>query len=163
VASALARVLGVRETGQRPLAEDLAAFLRDQRLLLVLDNCEHLAAGVAPLVADLLQTCPRLVVLATSRAPLRLAGEQEYPMPPLALPALPAPAWPPGPAALARAEAVALFVQRAAAGRPDFALDAENALAVAEVCARLDGLPLAIELAAARVKVLPPSALLARL
>jgi transcriptional regulator with XRE-family HTH domain len=146
----------------------LRDHLRERRLLLVLDNCEHLLEGVAPLVADLLAAAPGLTALATSREALRVAGEHEYPVSPLALPPRPGPpgapaAPPPDPAALAQYEAVALFVERAVAAKPDFAVTNATAPAVAELCHRLDGLPLALELAAARVKVLPPPALLARL
>jgi predicted ATPase/class 3 adenylate cyclase/Tfp pilus assembly protein PilF len=163
VPSAIAQALGVREAGGRTLAEGLRDHLRDKRLLLIVDNCEHLLPGAAPAVTDLLAAAPRLKVLATSRAPLRLAGEREYPVPPLRLPDPPAPARPPDPAALARSEAVALFAERAAAVAPAFAVTAETAEAVAGICRRLDGLPLALELAAVRTKVLPPAALLARL
>ena len=159
VAAAIGQALGVREAGDEPLADRLAAFLRDKRLLLVLDNFEHVVEA-APLVADLLAACPGLKALVTSRVRLRVSGEREYPVPPLAL------APPDGQAGgdrVAQSEAVRLFVERAQSVRPDFALTAENAGAVAAICARLDGLPLAIELAAARVKVLPPGALLARL
>jgi len=135
------------------------AALSRRHLLLVLDNFEHLpdAAGV---VGDLLAACPELKVLATSRAPLRVYGEREAPVPPLGLPDS---ARLPAPEALADFPAVALFVERARAVRPDFALTADNAAAVAELCRRLDGLPLAIELAAARVKLLAPAAIVARL
>ena len=159
VLAAVARALGVREEGDRPLADRVAAVLRPRQLLLVLDNCEHVLAAAAD-VAALLAACPALQVLATSRAPLRLAGEHVYPVPPLALPD---PAAAPSPTALAGIEAIALFAQRARAADPAFALTDGNAAAVAEVCRRLDGLPLAIELAAARSPVLPPAALLARL
>jgi predicted ATPase/DNA-binding NarL/FixJ family response regulator len=166
VPQAVAAALGVREAPGRPLVESLRAFLQDRVALLVLDNCEHLLSGAAPLVADLLAAALGLRVLATGRAPLRVTGEQECPLNPLALPA------PAGAAGAGRADEVArvagseagrLFVERARAVRPDFALTAGDAGAVGEVCVRLDGLPLAIELAAARVKVLPPAALLARL
>src|SRR5262249_13990851 len=133
--------------------------LRNRQLLFVLDNCEHLPAA-APAVGELLAACPGLTVLATSRAPLHLYGESEYPVPPLALPDL---ARLPDTVALAGVAAVALLVERARAVRPDFGLTAQNAAAVAEICVRLDGLPLALELAAARLKLLPPQALLARL
>ncbi len=159
VPGAIATALGVREAPGQPLLATLAAFLREKSLLLVLDNCEHLLAA-APLVAELLASCPRLVVLATSRAPLRLTGEQEFPVPPLALPAADAT---PAPDALLASPAVALFCARARAVRPDFALHEVNAADVAAICRRLDGLPLALELAAARLRVLPPSALRARL
>jgi non-specific serine/threonine protein kinase len=159
LAVAVAGVLGVRETGQRPLSGALATFLRNRRLLLVLDNVEHLLPGV-PVIADLLASCPGLTVLATSRAALRLAGEHQLAVPPLSLPE---PGRSPTPDGLLQYEAPALFVQRAVAARADFAVTADTAPAVAELCRRLDGLPLAIELAAARVTLLPPPALLARL
>ena len=143
----------------------------------MLDNCEQVL-GAAPALAHLLALCPRLVLLATSRAPLRVRGEHELALAPLALPDLPrvplapgraGPADAPAPAraldpeALAQYPAVALFVGRAAAVRRDFALTADNARAVAELCVRLDGLPLAIELAAARLRLLPLPALVERL
>ncbi|CAA9566453.1 MAG: hypothetical protein AVDCRST_MAG73-4175 [uncultured Thermomicrobiales bacterium] len=159
VGAALARGLGVREGGDRATAERLGAALRDRHLLLVLDNFEHVVLA-APLVADLLAACPRLTVLVTSRVPLRLAGEHRYPVPPLRLPD------PDGDDPVAdpdQAASVRLFAARARAVDPGFAMDEANAGIVAEICRRLDGLPLAIELAAARVAVLPPRALLARL
>lgn len=159
VPSMIARVLEVGEAGRRPLIERLVEHLGERSLLLVLDNAEQVL-GAAPLVAGLLAACPRLKVLVTSRAALRLSGEHEHPVPPLQLPD---PTDPPDPESLARCEAVALFVQRARAARPEFEITPANAPSVAELCARLDGLPLAIELAAARVKVLSPPALLARL
>ena len=170
VGPTIAHTLGVREAADRPLLlEILADHLRGKWVLLVLDNFEHLL-GAAHLVTALLGECPRLRILATSRAPLRLAGEHLFPVPPLSLP--PPDAWrPPAPGApippdppgsgrlpvawLARVEAVRLFVERATEARPDFALDAATAPTVAEVCARLDGLPLALELAAARLRHLP--------
>jgi predicted ATPase/transcriptional regulator with XRE-family HTH domain len=161
VASAIARVLGVREDGERPLTEGLALALADRRVLLVLDNCEHLMPAV-PLLGQLLASCPQLVVLATSRARLRLRGERELPVGPLALP----PMSPDASSPLAELEdvaAVRLFVVRAAEIRPGFALTPEDAAAVAAICRQLEGLPLALELAAVRVKLLPPAALLARL
>ena len=177
VVPAIAQALGVRELGGRPLPDELAAALHDRRLLLVLDNCEQVL-GAAPALARLLARCPRLVILATSRAALRLRGEHELALAPLALPDPARLPLPPGrsapadspaldraldPEALARYPAVALFVERAAAVRRDFALTAENARAVAELCVRLDGLPLAIELAAARLRLLPLPALVERL
>jgi predicted ATPase/DNA-binding CsgD family transcriptional regulator len=159
VLPAVAEAVGVREASGRPLVGQVGQALRDRRLLLVLDNLEHLPEAASP-IASLLATCPGLVVLATSRATLRLSAEQEYPLSPLAAPH-------PCPRAtaadVAANDAAALFVQRARTVSPGFALTEANAAAVAEICARLDGLPLAIELAAARVKVLPPEALLARL
>ncbi len=155
----VAAALGVRDAGARPLRDLVLDHVRHRHVLLLLDNFEQVL-GAAPLVAEFLASAPRLKVLVTSRAVLRLSGEREYPVPPLTLPD----AGRPFPAeVVAQAEAVRLFVERAEAARPDFALDAANAGAVAEICRRLDGLPLAIELAAARVRVLPPRALLARL
>ena len=159
VISAIAQTLAVREAGGRPLREVLETFLRGRRLLLVLDNFEQVV-GAAPSITALLAACPDLKALVTSRIALRVLGEQEFPVPPLALPD---PDRLPPVADLARTEAVALFVQRARAVRPDFVLTAESAPTVAQICQRLDGLPLAIELAAARCKVLPPAALAARL
>ncbi len=160
VAAAVAHALGVRETDDRPLADVLAAAVAERRLLLVLDTCEHLLPAM-PLVGRLLAASPHLTVLATSRARLRLRGERELPVEPLALPFGDG-AWAPL-AGLAGIAAVRLFVERAQAVAPGFALTAETAPAVAAICRRLDGLPLALELAAARVKLLPPHALLARL
>ncbi|HKH10183.1 MAG TPA: tetratricopeptide repeat protein [Rubrobacter sp.] len=159
VVPAIGRTLGITEVGERPLHERLGTYLKDKRVLLLLDNFEHVAPA-ATVVSQLLTTCPSLAVLATGRERLHLSGEHEYPVPPLTVPdreRLPAAE------DLARYEAVALFVERARAAKPDFRLTGENAGAVAEICARLDGLPLAIELAAARVKLLPPRALLSRL
>jgi len=162
VATTLARTLGVREAGDDPLTMRLIAFLREKRLLLVLDNFEQVVEG-APLVAELLSACPRLTALVTSRALLGVSGERTFPVPPLGLPVAP----PAGAAVplhiLMASEAVRLFVDRAQTVRPDFVLTQGNAAAVAAICQRLDGLPLAIELAAARVRHLPPSELLARL
>lgn len=156
----VARALGLREGGDPSLREALHAHLRARgALLLVLDNLEHLRAA-APEVADLLAACPHLTILATSRAPLRLRGEQEYPVAPLSVPALAAV---PAAAVVATAPAALLFAERARAVTPGFAVTEANAAAVAAICRRLDGLPLAIELAAAWAKVLPPAALLARL
>jgi predicted ATPase/transcriptional regulator with XRE-family HTH domain len=149
--------LGVREGG-RPVAEALRAFLRQKALLLVLDNLEQVVAA-APLLADLVAEGPRLTLLATSRVRLRLAGEHVYPVSPLALPR----AQDDAATSVADSPAVGLFVARAAAAGGGFDLTAANAPIVAEIVRRLDGLPLAIELAAARANVLPPAALLASL
>jgi predicted ATPase/DNA-binding CsgD family transcriptional regulator/transcriptional regulator with XRE-family HTH domain len=155
----IARLFGISESAGASVIERLASYLRDKQLLLVLDNCEHLPAAAAT-VALLLQEAPGLKVLATSRAPLRVYGEKEYPVPALRVPeaqaALPL-------AELADYEAVRLFAERARDIAPDFTLTGENAAAVAAICRRLDGLPLALELAAARIRILPPGALLARL
>jgi predicted ATPase/DNA-binding SARP family transcriptional activator len=159
VASTIAQRLGIRETGGQPLLESLKEYLREKQLLLVLDNFEHVLAA-APRVAELLTGSPQLQVLVTSRAVLHLRGEQELPVPPLAVPD--PKRLPPTPA-VSQYAAVELFIQRALNVRPDFAVTDENAPAVAEICARLDGLPLAIELAAARIRLLSPEALLARL
>ncbi|HEY7034014.1 MAG TPA: LuxR C-terminal-related transcriptional regulator [Thermomicrobiales bacterium] len=154
----VARALGLRDTGDRSVDAVLADFLHDRRALLLLDNLEQVVA-VAPRLARLLISCPGLVVVATSRGALRITGEQEYPLPPLALPATDAQDI----ATLTVNPSVALFVRRAQAARPSFALTDANAATIADICRRLDGLPLALELAAAWSKVLSPPALLARL
>jgi predicted ATPase len=156
---AIAETLGVRETGEQPLDESLKDYLSQRRLLLVLDNFEQVL-GAAPAVTELLAGAPGLKVLVTSRAPLGLYGEHEFPVPPLALPDLKRP---PPLESLTQYEAVRLFLERAQAVKPDFSITNESAPAVAEICVRLDGLPLAIELAAARIKMLPPKAMLQRL
>jgi non-specific serine/threonine protein kinase len=155
----IAQTIGVREGSDRPLVAQVTAFLKPRQLLLVLDNCEQVL-DAAPDVAALLASCPALQILATSRSPLRVRGEQLFPVPPLALPDS---AVTVRLADVEAAAAVALFVQRARAADPSFALAESNAAAVAEACARLDGLPLAIELAAARLRTLSPDALLALL
>ena len=159
VASAIAEPLGVVEAGDQPLEEGLKDFLRSKELLLLLDNFEQVLGG-APLVGELLSACPKLNVLATSRSVLRVYGEQEYPVPPLELPR---PGRLPPIDRLSQYEAVRLFIERAKAASPNFSVTDENAPAVAEICMRLDGLPLAIELAAARIKLLTPGAMLERL
>ncbi len=162
IPSVIVQALGIREAGgQSPLKilkENLQDSLRAPMLLL-LDNFEHLMQA-APTVAELLAMGPNLKILVTSRAALHVYGEHEFPVPPLALPD--SRSMPPL-EVLSQYPAVALFVQRAVAAKPDFELNRENAAAVAEICARLDGLPLAIELAAARVKVLSPSSMRTRL
>ncbi len=155
----IARALGLREAAGQPADERLHAHLRDKDLLLLLDNMEQVA-GAGPALAALLGACPGVTALVTSRAALRVRGEHTFPVPPLALPT---PADGADPAAVARFPAVALFVQRAQAVRPSFALTAGNAADVATICVRLDGLPLAIELAAAHVRLFSPQALRARL
>jgi predicted ATPase/class 3 adenylate cyclase len=159
IPSAIAQVLGVREEGERSLTDRLRDHLAPQELLLLLDNVEHLLEA-APAIGDLLATVPRLKVLATSRIPLRLRAEREYPVPPLGLPRR---THLPPLEHLTQYDAVRLFIERAQAIKPDFVLDTENAAAIVEICHRLDGLPLAIELAVARVRLLPPQAMLARL
>ena len=160
VAPAVARFLGVGDAGERPALERVELYLQDRELLLVLDGFEQVV-DAATLVAELLEACPALKVLVASRAALRLSGEHELAVPPLACPRMRGE--PVDENGLDVFPSVALFVQRAQAARPDFRLRAENAGAVGEICARLDGLPLAIELAAARVKLLEPEALVARL
>jgi non-specific serine/threonine protein kinase len=155
----VAQALGVRETGERSLIDRLQSIIHDRALLLVLDNLEQiLSAG--PAIATLLAACPRLKALVTSRVRLHVSDEQAYPVPALALPqSLPNRST----AAIAESPAVRLFVTRASAVLPDFSLTELNADPVAAICTRLDGLPLAIELAAARVALFPPAALLTRL
>ncbi len=159
VVPTLATALGVREVPGTPLGDVLIDHLRERRLLLLLDDCEHLL-GAARLFAELLTACPELRILATSRAPLHIRGERLIPVPPLALPnaRLAATA-----AAVARSAAVELFVERAGAVDPAFRLTDANAGDVAAICAGVDGLPLAIELVAARVALLSTAAILARL
>jgi predicted ATPase/class 3 adenylate cyclase len=159
VAGAIAQALGIKEAGDQPLAEHIKAYLREKHALLLLDNFEQVAVA-APLVAELLAAAPRLKAIVTSRETLHLYGEHEYAVPPLSLPDL---RRLPPIERLTQYEAVRLFIERAQAVRVDFAITTENAPAVAEICARLDGLPLAIELAAARSKLFPPKAMLARL
>jgi predicted ATPase/DNA-binding XRE family transcriptional regulator len=155
---AIARALGVRERAGQPLVETLASALASVRVVIVLDNCEHVLAAASD-VAAVLARCPRVAILATSREPLRVRGERRFPLQPLRLSGDDLPEI----QELARVPAVALFTERAQAVDSGFALTEENAAAVAAICRRLDGLPLAIELAAARVPLLAPNALLARL
>jgi predicted ATPase len=174
IASRIAGTIGIVEIGGRTARDLLVEWLGEREVLLVLDNFEQVIAG-APLVADLLRSAPRLSVLVTSRAALRVSGEQEYPVPGLPVPVdvlalseleklnlrrderqLAA-------ETITQFEAVRLFIARAVAVRPDFTVTNENAPAVAGICARLHGMPLAIELAAARIKLLAPDAILARL
>ncbi len=159
VASTIASTLGMRDAGDEPLEARLKTFLRDEHLLLVLDNFEQVVEA-APVVADLLAACPALKVLVTSRVRLRVSGEHEHTVPPLEVAEQEEAA---SVEDVAGSGAVRLFVARARAVKADFALTPETASVVATICRRLDGLPLAIELAAARIKVLPPAALLARL
>jgi len=159
VTSALAGALSVSESAGRVLEEDLSDYLSDKELLLVLDNFEQVV-DAAPLVGELLSGCPNLKVLVTSRTSLRIYGEHEYAVRPLELPDL---SHLPPIGTLREYEAIRLFTERAHAANARFSLTEENAPAVAEICARLDGLPLAIELAAARTKLLSPQAMCSRL
>lgn len=149
IPQAIAKALGVRESTNQPLQETLVNYLRGKQLLLVLDNCEHLVAACARTAEMLLQACPRLTILATSREPLGIGGERVWQVPTLSLPE-------PQQVIhlLMQSESVRLFVARAAAVRSDFKLTEQNALTVAHICRRLDGIPLAIELATARINAL---------
>lgn len=155
----IAHALGLQESGMPSIVEQMKSVLRAKHFLLILDNFEQVMAA-ALLVEELLAACPNLKILVTSRAVLHLQGEHEYPVAPLALPAADAP---PTLESLTQYSAIALFVQRAQTFLPAFQATESNIQAIAEICARLDGLPLALELAAARIKLLPPNALLARL
>jgi len=159
VPSTIAQAIGLQDARDRPLMEHLISQLRERQMLLVLDNFEHLLAG-APVVTRLLQETTALRILVSSRSSLRISGEQECPVPPLAIPD---PQVPPTADSLTGCESVRLFAERAAAAVPGFSISDGNAPAIAEIARRLDGLPLAVELAAARVKLLPPEAILPRL
>jgi non-specific serine/threonine protein kinase len=156
----VASTLGLREAPDRPLLEDLVGFLQAKQILLVLDNCEHLHRACAQFVHELLAFCPRVHILVTSRESLHIAGEATWPVPPLGLPDL---ANLPPMEELVRYESVRLFVDRAERVFPLFSITKENAPAIAEVCHRLDGLPLSIELAATWVRVLSVSQIVDRL
>jgi predicted ATPase/transcriptional regulator with XRE-family HTH domain len=160
VPAALVQSLGLHETDSQPLTAALVQGLRARRLLLVLDNMEHLVEAASTLQA-VVDGCAGVQLLVTSRAPLRLRAEQEFPVPPLALPVVTKAD--PAPADLADSDAVTLFLDRARSVKPDFALTRTTAPIVAEICRRLAGLPLAIEMVAARLKALPPATLLAQL
>lgn len=155
----IAQVFDVKEIADHALLEQLQAYLGEKQLLLLLDNFEQVVSAAVQ-VADLLATCPKLKIVVTSRMPLHVRAEQEFTVQPLAVPN---PKHLPDLGALSQYEAVALFIMRAQAARPDFQVTNANAPAVAEICVRLDGLPLAIELAAARIKLFSPQALLTRL
>jgi predicted ATPase/class 3 adenylate cyclase/Tfp pilus assembly protein PilF len=159
VASAIGQTLGVREVAGQTLAQSLRDYFRDKQMLLLLDNFEQVVSA-APVVTDLLAFAPRLKILVTSREMLHVSGEHDFPVPPLTLPD---PNHLPQLEQLTKYEAVRLFIERALALKPDFVLTQQNAEAVARICHRLDGLPLAIELAAARITILSPQAMLARL
>ncbi len=159
IPTTIATILSVPEGGPQTPLERLKAFVRDKQILLVLDNFEQILAA-APQIAELLVACPSLKLLVTSRAPLRIRYERQIPVSPLAVPDL---AHLPDLDRLSQYSAMMLFIERAQAVKPDFLLTQENASTVAAICTRLDGLPLAIELISARVKLLPPAALLERL
>lgn len=155
----VATTLNIPLPRNQPTLTTLVGALADKRVLLVLDNVEHVVPAATE-AAALVHACPHLVILATSRVPLHVQGEQEYPVSPLDVPD-------PEQAfvleQILQSEAVALFVHRAQAVRPDFQLTNDNAPMIAEICNRLDGIPLTIELAAARIRLLPPPAMLRRL
>ncbi|MEA2572880.1 MAG: hypothetical protein QOH93_178 [Chloroflexia bacterium] len=159
VPAAIGEALKLMESGGRPIIESLKDYLRQKEMLLVLDNFEQVVSAASTL-ADLLKDAPQLKVLVTSREVLHVYGEKEYPVPPLQLPD---PAHLPSLADLAQYESVRLFVERATSAKPGFELASDNAMSVAQICNRLDGLPLAIELAAARIKFLATPAILSRL
>jgi predicted ATPase len=159
LASSIAEALGVREQGMTPLSTLLKEFLRAKKLLLLLDNFEQIVSA-APFITELLTEARSVRILVTSRAALRVSGEQEYPVPPMTAPD---PQRVSSPEALSGYEAVELFVQRAQAVKPDFDVAPDNAHSVAEICWRLEGLPLAIELAAARIRLLKPEDMVKRL
>jgi len=159
VVPAIVHAFSLREVADHSLSEQLKAFLHEKHLLLVLDNFEQVVAA-APLLSELLEACSHLKMLVTSRAVLNVRGEHPFPVPPLAVPNL---GLLPDLENLSQAPAVALFLERASVVKPQFELTQANAASIAELCVRLEGLPLAIELAAARIKMFPPQALLARL
>jgi predicted ATPase/class 3 adenylate cyclase len=159
LAGVIASALGLRDAGSEPIGQMLERHLRGKRLVLVLDNFEHIAAA-APLISGLLGVAPEVKVMVTSRALLHLSGEHAFPVPPMSVPGN-------GPMRgveeIRRYESVELLRQRAAAGRPDFAVTPDNAAAIAKICRRLEGLPLAIELAGARMRLLAPEEIVGRL
>lgn len=159
VAPTIFHTLGLRETARESVVDQLKGYLREQHLLLLLDNFEQVAAA-APLLTDLLGACPKLKLLVSSRARLHVHGEHECVVPPLALPEQEPP---PGSESLSQYAAITLFLQCVRTFKPEFQITSTNAHAIVEICVRLEGVPLAIELAAARIKHLSPQALLARL
>jgi predicted ATPase len=159
VPAAIARTVGLRETSDRPLLDEIKAQLQDRTILLLLDNFEQVTAA-ASMMGELLKECPNLKLLVTSREALHLRGEHIHPVPPLGLPGADLKGQ--TLEQLTQYEAVRLFIERVLAVKPDFEVTNENAPAVAEICFRLDGLPLAIELAAARIRLFSPQALLER-
>ncbi len=160
IAPAIVQALGYVEAKQASARQQLMDGICDKRILLVLDNCEHLIEEVAPLAAGLLSACPHLKIIATSREAMRVPGEWLYPVPPLDVPKERAPA---DLEAAAQYPALELFVERARAARPDFKLTPENLQAVSSICVQLDGLPLAIELLATRIRWMSPQTLLERM
>ena len=162
VAPVIGQTLGIRGEPRQTAMEALRAALRDRHLLLILDNFEHLTPAAA-LTTELLMTCPRLMMLATSRTPLRVAGERLYPTPPLTLPPARAGGAAPSADEIARSDAAALFIQHVQAADPEFRLTDADAGTIAAICRRLDGLPLALELAAARTRIFSTRTLLERL
>ena len=159
VPSTVAKAMSLREEGSRPVIETVADYLRSKQILLILDNFEQVVQA-APVVSDLLRTTAELKVLVTSRTSLRLSGEHEYPIPPMSVPG---PQLLPDLDKLPAYESIDLFLQRARSVKPDFTLTEDNAVVIARICEKLDGLPLAIELAGARARLLSPRELLARL
>ncbi len=159
VLQTVASVFGVREQLGMPVHELLIDFLREKHLLLIVDNCEHLVDACAQLIEQLLQSCPDLKIIASSREALGISGETVYRVPSLSLPGVDEPTR----AAIAECEAVQLFVERASAANPKFGLTDQNAAAIAQICRRLDGIPLALELAAARLTVFSPEQVASRL
>jgi predicted ATPase/class 3 adenylate cyclase len=164
VVSTIAQVLGVQENAGKLFIESLKDYLREKNLLLLLDNFEQIVQS-APQIGEIMAMAPRLKVLVTSRVPLRIRGEHEYACPPMGLPPVGGQGREPLPSVekLTQYEAVRLFIERAQAVKADFEVNNTNAPSVAEICVHLDGLPLAIELAAARIRLLPPQAMLSRL
>ena len=160
VPDSVAKALGLEEVADRPLFETIAQFIYAKHLLLVLDNCEHLIAACSQFAGTWLTACPNLKILATSREPLGLTGEVVWQVPTLSTPA---PFWLSAAQLWLSYESVRLFVERARAVKSDFALTDQNAASVAQICRRLDGIPLALELAAARVILLTPEEISARL
>jgi class 3 adenylate cyclase len=160
VPQAVASALGMREEPGRPITQTLIEYLQDKRALIILDNCEHMVQPSAQIADTLLRNCPKLRMFASSREGLGIEGETTYRIPSLSLPD---PRQPQTAATLSRFEAVRLFVERARAAQPDFAVTDQNANAVTQLCVRLDGIPLALELAAARVKALSVEQIASRL
>jgi non-specific serine/threonine protein kinase len=160
VPQTVAQALGVREEPGRPITQTLVDFLKPKSLLLVLDNCEHVLDAAANLCDAILRACPNVRIIASSREGLNVSGETTYRIPPLSLPD---PKQTATPESLSQYEAVRLFIERAQAAQPSFAVTNANAPAVAQICHRLDGIPYAIELAAAKVRALSVEQISARM